>query len=128
MSKYNVVQKAGAELDMSEQIACISGHARSIIMKNNYNSNTNLLLFYPDQACKKTCYQKHIMQECGCADRDYPFEGPAFNNLTQKVELVLSQSGKAMVCSKVTNGSEYMYCTYIYCQVRSDPLQTLKQK
>ena len=30
------------------------------------------------QACSKTCYQRYVIAECGCADPYYPKYGAAF--------------------------------------------------
>ena len=36
------------------------------------------------QACYKTCYQKHLIHECGCGDPQFPLEGTAFGDVQAK--------------------------------------------
>ena len=35
------------------------------------------LIITNDQACEKTCYQKHLIANCRCGDPQYPTEGQA---------------------------------------------------
>ena len=30
------------------------------------------------KACYKTCYQRYLLERCGCGDAQYPLEGVAF--------------------------------------------------
>lgn len=32
------------------------------------------------KACEKTCYQRNVIETCGCADPQYPSTGEAFGN------------------------------------------------
>ena len=34
------------------------------------------------QACKKTCYQLHVVQYCNCTDSDFPNWGTAIDHVT----------------------------------------------
>ena len=37
-------------------------------------------LFISTTACYKTCYQRHVISRCGCADSAYPMYGAAFDS------------------------------------------------
>ena len=62
-----------------------------------------MLQFYTcfSQACQKTCYQRHVIERCGCSDAYYPADNAsAFNyvnvpvcsisNITQGVPLLIT--------------------------------------
>ena len=34
------------------------------------------------QGCYKTCYQRNVIERCGCADAALPMQGKAFGDVT----------------------------------------------
>ena len=53
---------------------------------------------YSINACLKTCYQYHVISQCGCADPQYPFKGEAFKDLKENVASCSSQDVKEEDC------------------------------
>ena len=47
---------------------------------------------YSASACYKTCYQYHVIRECGCADPHYPIKGEAFDLAAQGKDIVACDS------------------------------------
>ena len=36
---------------------------------------------YNFQSCYRTCYQKYVVEACGCGDPQYPIEGQVFGGI-----------------------------------------------
>ena len=48
-------------------------------MHEHVCSNQYTLCILVAQACFATCYQRYVIERCGCADSQYPMEGAAFD-------------------------------------------------
>ena len=55
-----------------------SPQVRSITMHVLCTSSQDAFMFF--QACFKTCYQRHMIERCGCGDAYYPMSGTALGN------------------------------------------------
>lgn len=44
-------------------------------------------MYFTLQACHKTCYQRNVIEECGCADPYVPSTGQAFGDINGNVDV-----------------------------------------
>ena len=60
--------------------------ARGLQVVSDVCFSHKIVCIYTVQACQKTCYQRHVIERCGCFDAYYPaHNASAFNHSTVPV-------------------------------------------